>query len=65
MSITLAELPARMRIMAADMEAVGIALRYFGGFGALAEWGAMLEQQSAVMSREIADKLEQMQGGRA
>ena len=63
--IALHELPARMRMMADDMEAVGAALRYFGGFGALAEWGAMLEKQSAVMSREIAAKLEEMQGGRA
>lgn len=63
--IALHELPARMRMMADDMEAVGIALRYFGGFGPLAEWGEMLEKQSAVMSREIAAKLEEVQGGRA
>lgn len=60
--IELDELPAHMRALAADMARVGAALRYFGGFGPLAEWGDMLETQSAPMCREIAAKMDEMRG---
>lgn len=48
-----------------DMAAVGAAIRYFGGFGAFAEYGDMLETQSAMVARDLAGVLESMQGGRA
>ena len=64
-SIPLHELPARMRMLANDMAAVGAAIRYFGGFGAFAEYGDMLETQSAPVARDLAGVLEGMQGGRA
>jgi len=63
--IELDELPARMRLLAADMEAVGAAISYFGGFGPFGEWGALLQEQSAPMCRELAAVIESMQGGRA
>ncbi|MBS0371897.1 MAG: hypothetical protein JSS57_22160 [Proteobacteria bacterium] len=63
--IQLHELPARMRLLANDMAAVGAAIRYFGGFGAFAEYGDMLETQSAMVARDLAGVLESMQGGRA
>lgn len=63
--IPLDELPARMRLLAEDMAAVGAAIRYFGGFGPFAEWGDMLECQSAPMCRELAAAMERMRGGRA
>lgn len=63
--IPLHELPARMRLLANDMAAVGAAIRYFGGFGAFAEYGDMLETQSAMVARDLAGVLESMQGGRA
>lgn len=63
--IPLHELPARMRLLANDMAAVGAAIRYFGGFGAFAEYGDMLETQSAMVARDLAGVLEGMQGGRA
>lgn len=63
--IELHELPARMRMLADDMQQVGAAIAYFGGFGPFAEWGAMLHDQSAPMCRELAAKIEGMQGGRA
>ena len=64
-AIPLHELPARMRMLADDMAAVGAAIRYFGGFGAFAEYGDMLETQSAPVARDLAGVLEGMQGGRA
>jgi hypothetical protein len=64
-AIPLDELPARMRMLADDMARVGAAVRYFGGFGPFAEWGGMLETQSAPMCRELAAALERMRGGRA
>ena len=60
--IPLHELPARMRLLANDMAAVGAAIRYFGAF---AEYGDMLETQSAMVARDLAGVLESMQGGRA
>lgn len=63
--IALHELPARMRMMADEMAAVGAAIRYFGGFGPFAEYGSMLETQSAFVARDLATTLERMQGGRA
>lgn len=63
--IPLHELPARMRLLADDMAAVGAAIRYFGGFGAVADYGDMLETQSAMVARDLASVLESMQGGRA
>jgi hypothetical protein len=63
--IPLDELPARMRMLAADMAAVGAAIRYYGGFGPFAAYGDMLEVQSAPMCRELAGAMEVMRGGRA
>jgi hypothetical protein len=63
--ITLDELPERMRMLAKDMAEVGAAIRYFGGFGPFAEYGDMLEVQSAPMCRELATAMEAMRGGRA
>lgn len=64
-AIPLDELPARMRMLADEPTEVGAAIRYFGGFGPFAEWGDMLETQSAPMCRELARMMEQMRGGRA
>ena len=64
-AISLDELPARMRMLADDMEAVGAAISYFGGFGPFGEWGDMLQTQSSPMCRELATRMEQMRGGRA
>ena len=63
--IPLDELPARMRMMADDMAAVGAAIRYFGGVGPFADYGDMLETQSAVIARSLAAEMERMRGGRA
>ena len=63
--IELDELPARMRRLGEDMAKVGAAIRYYGGIGPFAEWGEMLESQSAPMCRELAAVMEQMRGGRA
>lgn len=63
--IQLDELPARLRLLAADMKAVGGAVSYFGGFGPFGEWGRMLSDQSSPMCREIAARMESMRGGRA
>lgn len=63
--IELDELPARLRMLADDMAAVGAAVSYYGGFGPFGEWGAMLHDQSAPMCRAIATRMEQMRGGRA
>lgn len=61
--ITLDALPARLRMLADDMDAVGAAVAYFGGFGAFGAWGLLLQQQSAPLAREIAGALESMRGG--
>ena len=63
--IELQDLPARLRMLADEMDAVGAAVAYFGGFGPFGEWGRLLQDQSAPMSRELARALERMQGGRA
>jgi hypothetical protein len=63
--IELQDLPARLRILAAEMEAVGAAVSYYGGFGPFGEWGNLLQDQSAPMCRTLAAALESMQGGRA
>ena len=63
--IELDVLPARMRMLAEEMAMVGAAIRYYGGFGPFAEWGGLLETQSAPMCRELAQALERMMGGRA
>ena len=57
--------PARLRMLAYDMAAVGAAVRYYGGFGPFAAWGSLLEEQSAPMCLDIAANLERMRGGRA
>ena len=64
-AIHLDELPARLRMLAADMADVGAAVRYYGGFGPFAAWGSLLEEQSAPMCLDIAANLERMRGGRA
>lgn len=56
------ELQAYMRCLAADMARVGAAIRYYGGFGPFAEYGDMLEAQSAGICRGL-DELEKMRGG--
>lgn len=63
--VTLDDMPARLRMLAADMAEVGAAVSYYGGFGPFGEWGRMLHDQSAPMCREIATAMERMQGGRA
>lgn len=62
--IELADLPARLRELGEQMEVVGAALRYYGGFGPFGEWGDVLESQSAPMCREIANALEAMLAAR-
>lgn len=63
--ISLDDLPARMRMLAEEMATVGAAIAYYGGFGPFAEWGLLLQQQSAPMCRELASAMERMRGGRA
>ena len=63
--ISLDELPSRLRMLSEDMSAVGAAIRYHGGFGPLAEYGDMLEMQSAPMCKELAAAMETMRGERA
>jgi hypothetical protein len=58
MTIELASLPSRMRALAEDMAEVGAAIRYFGGFGPFAEYGEMLESQSAPILRDLARAME-------
>lgn len=60
--IELDELPAHMRALAEDMQRVGSAIRYFGGLGAFAEYGEMLESQSAPILIEAAAMMERMRG---
>lgn len=64
MNIPLEDLPAHMRKLAEDMQAVGAAIRYFGGFGPFADYGDMLETQSAPILRELAAKIDSMRGVR-
>ena len=61
--IELDELPAHMRALAADMIRVGAAIRYFGGFGPFAEYGDMLESQSAPILKALAVEIEKRHGG--
>lgn len=63
--IELDDLPARMRMLADEMQIVGAAIAYYGGFGPFGEWGVLLQQQSAPMCRELATAMERMRGGRA
>lgn len=63
--IELDHLPAELRALAENMARVGAAIRYYGGFGPFAEWGELLETQSAPMCREIASALDRMRGGNA
>lgn len=62
MNIELDELPAYMRALADDMQKVGAAIRYFGGFGPFAEFGDLLESQSAPMMLVLADHMDKMRG---
>ena len=64
-AIPLDELPARMRMLADELSTVGAAIRYYGGFGPFAEWGDLLECQTAPMMQEIARVMEEMRGNRA
>jgi hypothetical protein len=64
MSIELDELPAHMRALADDMVRVGAAIRYFGGFGPFAEYGDMLELQSAPILLALAAKMDEQRGVR-
>jgi hypothetical protein len=54
-----------MRMLATELEQVGAAVSYFGGFGPFGEWGRLLTEQTAPMMRLIADELQRMQGGTA
>ena len=63
--IPLDELPSELRALAIQMQRVGGAIAYFGGFGPFAEWGRLLTDQSAPMCSEIAGHLERMRGGNA
>lgn len=60
--IELDELTAHMRKLADDMGTVGAAIRYYGGFGPFAEYGDMLESQSAVILRALAVEMDKMRG---
>lgn len=60
--IELDELTAHMRKLADDMGVVGAAIRYYGGFGPFAEYGDMLESQSAVILRALAVEMDKMRG---
>lgn len=62
--IELDELPAHMRALAADMIRVGAAIRYFGGYGPFAEYGDMLESQSAPILKALATQMDDMRGVR-
>lgn len=64
-SIALDALPAELRLLADQMDRVGAAVAYYGGFGPFGGWGTLLCDQSAPMCREIARAMERMQGGRA
>lgn len=57
------ELPARMRLVAAELANVGAAISYYGGFGPFGEWGRLLTEQTSPMMLEIADHLQKMQVG--
>jgi len=61
--IELHDLPARMRLLSVELEQVGAAVSYFGGFGPFGEWGRLLTEHTAPMMREIADALQRMQVG--
>jgi Na+/glutamate symporter len=63
--IELDDLPARLRMLADEMDAVGAAVSYYGGFGPFGAWGSLLQEQSAPLSRQLATALESMRGGRA
>lgn len=63
--IELHDLPARMRMLAIELDQVGAAMAYFGGFGAFGEYGAFLTEQTAPMMRALADAIQRMQGGTA
>jgi len=63
--IQLDALPARMRMLAADMQAVGTSVSHYGGAGPFGEWGALLTEQTAPMCLALAHVLEAMQGGHA
>lgn len=60
--IELDELSAELRALAERMARVGAALRYYGGFGPFAEYGATLQEDSAPLCRELAVVLERMRG---
>ena len=64
MSIELDELPSHMRALAAEMVNVAAAIRYFGGFGSFAEYGELLETQSAPLLLVLAAEIEKRHGGR-
>ena len=61
--IELHDLPARMRLLSVELDQVGAAISYFGGFGPFGEWGRLLTEQTAPMMRDIAEHLQKMQVG--
>lgn len=63
--IELHDLPARMRLLSVELEQVGAAISYFGGFGPFGEWGRLLTEQTAPLMRDLAGALQRMQGGTA
>lgn len=63
--IELHDLPSRMRMLANELEQVGSAMAYFGGFGPFGEYGSMLTAQTAPLMRDLAEALQRTQGGTA
>ena len=61
-TISLEDLPSHMRALADEMGRIGAAIRYYGGFGTFAEYGDMLEVQSAPLLRVLALQMEKMRG---
>lgn len=60
--IALADLSTELRLLSIQMQRVGVAIRYFGGFGPFGEYGALLEEQSAPMAAALAAEMERMRG---
>lgn len=55
------DIPERLRALADEIEAMGEAVRHFGGFGAIVTWGRVLELDTAPLCRHIAEMVEHVQ----
>lgn len=60
--IALSDLSTELRLLSIQMQRVGAAIRYFGGFGPFGEYGALLEDQSASVAASLAEQMERMRG---